>query len=153
MKPRLRRSGLALLGLAIAIQLWPVGRTNPPVTADLEAPSDVRAILRRSCYDCHSHETRWPWYAWVAPVSWLVVDDVDTARKALDFSRWGEYTATKRRSKRDALLDQVEEGSMPPKKYVRMHSGTAVSPEDIEILKRWVEAPAGSESPSGSEAH
>jgi hypothetical protein len=146
MKPLLRKSGLAILGIAIAIQFWPAARTNPPVTADLEAPSDVRAILRRSCYDCHSHETHWPWYSKIAPVSWFVVGDVNSARKALDFSRWGEYSATKRRAKSDSLLDEIQEGQMPPKSYVRMHSGSGVTPEDLEILKRWVEAPGGSES-------
>jgi hypothetical protein len=146
MKSYVRKSGWTILGLAIAIQLWPAGRTNPPVTADLQAPSEVQAILRRSCYDCHSHETHWPWYSAIAPVSWFVVGDVNSARKELDFSRWGEYSATKRRSKSDSLLDQVQEGRMPPASYVRMHSGSAIAPADLETLRRWVEAPGGTEA-------
>ena len=142
-KPGARKSGLTILGLAIAIQFWPASRTNPPVTADLQAPSDVQAILRRSCYDCHSHETRWPWYSAIAPVSWFVARDVNSARKELDFSRWGEYSAKKRRSKSDSLLDEVQEGKMPPASYVRTHSASAIAPADLEILRRWVEAPGG----------
>ena len=58
----------------------PVTRQNPPVTGDVTAPADVGGILRRACYDCHSHETVWPWYSRVAPASWLVAHDVDEGR-------------------------------------------------------------------------
>jgi heme-binding protein len=68
-----------LLGILLALivmQFVPVERTNPPVEQEVPAPANVRAMLRRACYDCHSNETRWPWYSHVAPVSWLVAHDV-----------------------------------------------------------------------------
>ena len=74
--------------LFVAIQLVPVDRSNPPVEADLEAPEAVTAVLRTACYDCHSNETHWPWYSYVAPVSWLVAHDVEEARSEFSFSRW-----------------------------------------------------------------
>src|SRR5450759_484008 len=71
-----------------AIQLIPVDRTNPPVQKEMPAPPDVQAILRRSCYDCHSNETVWLWYSKVAPISWLVSRDVRQGRRELNFSDW-----------------------------------------------------------------
>jgi hypothetical protein len=73
------------LGLA---QLVPLDRSNPPVSAEVPATPEVRAILKRSCYDCHSNETRWPWYAYAAPMSWLLVYDVHEAREHMNFSTW-----------------------------------------------------------------
>jgi len=67
-----------------------VDRSNPPVEADLEAPAAVTAVLRTACYDCHSNETHWPWYSYVAPVSWLVARDVEEARSEFSFSRWDQ---------------------------------------------------------------
>jgi hypothetical protein len=140
-KSILAKSGLAILCLAIGIQLWPAGRTNPPVTADIDAPPEVRGILRRSCYDCHSNETRWPWYGWIAPVSWFLVHDVNSARRELNFSGWGEYTERKRNNKTEAILDQIDEGHMPPSAYIRMHPDAKVSSEDLAILRGWVGGP------------
>ncbi len=69
--------GICVLAL---IQLVPVDRTNPPLDREVPASSEVRAILRRACHDGHSHETRWPWYSYVAPISWLRQYDVKHAR-------------------------------------------------------------------------
>ena len=68
----MRRVGLVLAALLVLAQLVPVARTNPPATTELTAPLEVDGLLQRACYDCHSNETRWPWYAYVAPASWLV---------------------------------------------------------------------------------
>ena len=89
------KRGRILLVIALvlfAIQLVPVPRENPPVTAEIQAPDQVRSLLESSCYDCHSNQTVWPWYSHVAPVSWLVYRDVRKARDELNFSLWGEYT-------------------------------------------------------------
>ncbi len=83
MKTKISLTVVFVLALA---QLVPLDRTNPPVDGEAPASGEVREVLRRSCYDCHSHETRWPWYAHVAPVSWWVVHDVHEAREHLNFS-------------------------------------------------------------------
>ena len=88
MKKTKARIGIIVLVVIIAIQFWPVERTNPPVLSDIEAPQEVKAVLHAACYDCHSNETRWPWYSYVAPASWLVTSDVTEAREHLNLSEW-----------------------------------------------------------------
>ncbi len=139
MKRWLKRVSIGLAVLFLAIQLVPSGRTNPPVTKTIEAPADVLAILRRSCFDCHSNETQWPWYAYVAPMSWLVVHDTDEGRGEMNFSHWGDMTQTKRDSKAASVVEEIEDGEMPLEAYLWMHSGAAVSPADLDVLRRWSE--------------
>src|SRR5262249_48147037 len=90
---------LTFLIVAIGIQLVPVTRTNPPVDpaktiqATAHVPPDVAAILDRSCKDCHTYETTWPWYSKVAPMSWLVSWDVTNGRRKVSMSTWADYDA------------------------------------------------------------
>jgi len=91
-----------LLALFLLLQLWPAGRSNPPVAGELAGPPEVKAILARCCYDCHSNETRWPWYAYVNPVAFFVVHDTDEGRRKLNFSIWESYSSVKRSSKADS---------------------------------------------------
>ena len=122
------------------IQLWPAGRTNPATTAGLDAPPEVTAILRHACFDCHSNETRWPWYSHVAPVSWWVVHDVEEGRAELNFSEWGTLPEAKRARRKGKLIDEIESGAMPPKSYLRLHAGARLSAEEIAVLTAWAEA-------------
>jgi hypothetical protein len=128
-------SSIALL----AIQLYPVERENPPIESDLEAPADVKAILKRSCYDCHSNETNWRWYAYVAPVSWLIVSDVEHGRGQLNFSKWGQYPGKKRRTKAEEIMDEISGGDMPLPSYVRVHPDAKLALPEIEIMRRWAD--------------
>ena len=95
-------------------------------------------LARDACYDCHSNETEWPVYAYVAPMSWLVRHDVEHGRDALNFSEWGE-----RDDAHDAA-EAVEDGSMPPDRYVRLHSDARLSPAErqalIDALGPWTTA-------------
>jgi hypothetical protein len=137
MKRWIRLTSIVAAVAFVAIQLYPARRENPPVEHALEAPPDVAAILRRSCFDCHSNETRWPWYAYVAPVSWLVVGDVEDGRRHLNFSNWSEFSAKKRRTKAEEIVDEIKSGDMPLPKYVRMHGAAKLSASDIEVLENW----------------
>jgi len=128
---------IALAVVVVVIQLVPVDRTNPPVTAALSAPAEVAAILERSCYDCHSNQTRWPWYSYVAPASWLVADDVHEAREQLNFSSWGEMSSGKQTYMRDEMWEQVDQGEMPLWQYTLVHRQARLSPQDKEVLKEW----------------
>jgi hypothetical protein len=130
---------IVLVVAFVAIQFVPVERTNPAVTAALVAPEPVAGILKRSCYDCHSNETRWPWYAHVAPVSWLVADDVVKGRKELNLSAWGEYSKAKQASKAESIAEEVEEGRMPLPKYVRIHGDAKLSAEDVKAIREWAD--------------
>ena len=140
-----RRAAIAaaLLVVVLGIQLIGRERTNPAVDAAirLEAspvPMPVTALLRRACYDCHSSETQWPWYAHVAPVSWLVTRDVDRARRKMNFSKWGRYNVYDRADLLDKVCDAVSKREMPLAPYRWLHGAAArLSDQEVAALCAW----------------
>jgi hypothetical protein len=129
---------LGFLGIAfIAIQFVSVDRTNPPVEEEVPAPAEVRQVLRRACYDCHSNETVWPWYSWIAPVSWLVARDVHEGREELNFSTWNRLSTKARVEALHESWEEVSEGEMPPWFYLPPHPEARLSEADREALRRW----------------
>jgi hypothetical protein len=140
MRKRVLQACVVLVLLLVAAQAVRVERTNPPVARDVDAPADVREILRRACYDCHSHETVWPWYSRVAPVSWLVAHDVREGREELDFSTWDAYPPAKRTKKLRKSMEEVDEGEMPPWSYTLMHPDARLGAADRETLRTWTAA-------------
>jgi len=146
MKKILKRL-FAFIGAAfIAIQFFGPAKTNPPVdetkTIQMHAPMppEVSAIIERSCYDCHSHQTRWPWYSHLEPVSWFLVDHVIDGRKHLNFSEWGSYNAKRMHHKLEEIDEQVKTGEMPLKSYLPLHPAARLSPEDVRALLAWAAA-------------
>lgn len=137
---RLRRLALASGVLFVAAQFVPVDRTNPPVEQDVAAPSDVDAILRRACYDCHSNETTWPWYSRVAPVSWLVAYDTHEGREHLNFSTWNRLSSSQRRDALNEAWEEVESGSMPLPIYLPLHPEARLSDADKAAVEAWVKS-------------
>ena len=133
------RIGYGLVAAFALAQLVPVERTNPPAEAEIVAPPEMRALLRRACYDCHSGETAWPWYAWVAPVSWLIAHDVNDGREELDFSRFESYDAAKQRKKLRESAKEVEEGEMPLWYYVLLHPGARLGAGERQRLVTWAD--------------
>jgi len=129
-----------LIIAVVGIQFVPVERTNPQVTGEIEAPAEVMDILRRSCYNCHSNETVWPWYSRVAPVSWLVVDDVDEGREETNFSEWSGYSEKKKGKKIHEIWEEVSVGEMPMWYYLPLHPEAGLSAADKETLRKWTEA-------------
>jgi hypothetical protein len=151
-RPRGRTTALILAaGLLCALALQFVGpvHTNPAVERGLaleqqtSLPPDVRRVLSRACYDCHSHETRWPWYGRIAPVSWLVVSDVDEGRRHLNFSTWGAYHRFERADLLDASCALVSNGTMPLRAYRWMHADARLTPADVAALCTWARAESG----------
>jgi hypothetical protein len=134
MKTKIAISVILILGLA---QLIPVARTNPPIETEIPVDPEIRQILRRSCYDCHSNQTRWPWYARVAPASWLVARDVKHARKHMNFSTWNAYEAKERAHKFEEIEEEIHEGAMPLWYYLPLHPEARLSDEDKESLRAW----------------
>jgi hypothetical protein len=128
---------LALVALLALAQLVPVSRTNPPVVRDAGAPAEVSALLRRACYDCHSHETVWPAYASVAPISWLVAHDVDEGRGELNFSDWPAGDAKRLAKIARKLPEEVEEREMPPRMYLLAHPAARLSDAERARLAEW----------------
>jgi hypothetical protein len=147
MNPTRRRFLFGTLGVllvaGIAIQFVPVRRTNPLGSGDPVAPRDVMWVLRRACYDCHSNETRWPIWAYVAPISWRVVDDVNQARRVLNFSEWATHTPQNRAAFRLMISSATSAHRMPAWYYVTLHPDAKLSPEDLTALRRWADTADG----------
>jgi hypothetical protein len=127
----------AVVVVLAGAQLVPVDRSNPPVEAEIALPDGVREIVRKACYDCHSHETRWPWYAYVAPVSWLVGRDVEHAREHLNFSRWGSYDPTEKAELLEEIAEEVEEREMPLQIYLSLHSEARLTSGERASIVEW----------------
>ncbi len=127
---------LAVLVLA-ALQFVPVTRDNPPVRGDFDGPPEVREILVRSYYDCHSNETAWPWYSRVAPISFLVAGHVEEARAELNFSEWRTYDRARRAKAGADILEQVEKREMPLPMYVIIHGQAKLSGSELQTLRDW----------------
>jgi len=130
--------GILAVGL-VGIQFIPVVRTNPPILAEIVAPEEVLTIFRRACYDCHSNETVWPWYSYVAPISWLMESDVKVGRGNVNFSEWNEYSEKLRSLKQYKIGKMVESREMPLWFYVPLHSEAKLSDEDIQLIVSWSE--------------
>jgi hypothetical protein len=135
-----------VLGLAVVfagMQLFRPDRTNPPINAaqSIQAaatvPPEVGAVLRRSCFDCHSSETRWPWYSGVAPMAFGVVDHVTEGRAQFNFSDWGAYPARKRIAILEKMCEEVREGKMPLKEYLWLHRDATLSEADWKSVCDW----------------
>ncbi len=137
----MRRTALSLVGALLlgllAIQLVPVPRTNPPVVSEPAWNSpQTRALAERACFDCHSNETRWPWYTTIAPASWLIANDVREGRAELNFSDW-------RPGRRNEASEKVREGDMPPQMYLWMHPEAKLTPEEKQALIAGLDATLG----------
>jgi hypothetical protein len=135
-------AAVALLGIAgglLLAQFVPVQTTNPPATGDIAAPPGVAATLRRACYDCHSNETRWPWYCRVAPISWLAAHEVELGRKQINFSQWEEYYPATRKRKLQWTRRALGQEAMPPWSYRIVHPDARLTQQDRAALERWID--------------
>ena len=135
MKKKIKYILFALGAIFFAMQLISVDRSNPPVTSDLDAPVEVKAILKRSCYDCHSNEVNWPWYSYIAPVSWLVAHDVKEGREELNFSEWSKHSGDLKM--KEEIIEEIAEGEMPLPFYLITHPKASVSKQELAVLKQW----------------
>ncbi|TGL74127.1 heme-binding domain-containing protein [Leptospira jelokensis] len=133
----MKRIFYLLFSVFLFFQLFPVPRENPPVTAEITLPNEVKIILKRSCYDCHSNETVWPFYSYIFPVSYLVTKHVTEGREELNFSEFGNLAERKQKKKIYEIWEQVDEGEMPPKDYQLLHPNSQLSDADKEILQNW----------------
>ncbi|MGH2568067.1 MAG: heme-binding domain-containing protein [Bacteroidota bacterium] len=140
----LKWAGIILAAAFVGIQFVPVERTNPPVDPEMtfqvkvRVPPEIDRIIRRSCYDCHSHETKWPWYAYIAPSSWLVTGDVTNGRSLLNFSNWS-YNMFRTVGRLDQMAQEVYDRKMPLPPYLMMHPGAKLSEAEKDALIDWVE--------------
>ena len=124
--------------LFLAAQLYRPKIDHPPVTAEIQAPPEVKAILQNSCYNCHSNETRLSWFDQPAPAYWMVARDVRMARAKLNFSEIGALPAAKQRAMLFEAVNMIQLGAMPLPSYRRVHPGAAVTAAQLETLKAYL---------------
>lgn len=128
-------AGIALVTCLILAQFVPVHLTNSPPPGELVSPKNIKRILRESCYDSHSDETRWRWYHQVAPISWLIVRDVRRGREESNFSEWAAYYPATRRRKLKWIGRAVRLEVMAPLLYPLMHPNTRLDAHDRMVLE------------------
>ena len=139
----LKRVLFILTAVLIGIQFVRPSRVNPPVDethtlyATEQVPADVRVILDRSCVDCHSSKTVWPWYSQIAPVSWLLADHVKEGRRELNFSEWSTFKPKRKARKLKEICDQVKEKEMPITQYTLIHPTAKLSDAERARLCEW----------------
>lgn len=135
-----------LLGFLLAfslVQFIPVDlpENNAAQSKDIihaeNAPEEIKSILRKACYDCHSNQTVYPWYSNVAPVSWLVAKDTREGREELNFSAWADLSKRKKIKILNEIAEEVEEDKMPLKIYTLVHSDAILTEEEVNTLIAW----------------
>ena len=150
MPTRVAKAALLVVGVAlVTMQFVPYGHDhdNPPVTMDAPWPdARAEALARAACYDCHSNETTWPWYSHVAPMSFLVVNDVKEGRHEVNFSEWDRP-----QEEADDLQRVIRRGSMPPRQYTLLHGDASLSDAEKRTLLDAIRQLPGAEDDSDDE--
>jgi len=137
---------IVLVLLFLGIQLMRPARSNPPVDesqtieARTQMTPQVKAIFERSCNDCHSNKTVWPWYTNVAPISWWIVGHINEARQLMNLSEWGKLDRDRQDRKLRQICDEVTDGGMPLPSYLPMHPKAKLSEQDKKTLCDWTAA-------------
>ncbi len=129
----------------VLIQFIPVDRTNPPIQSSLnfvnveKTPQKISEILKNSCYDCHSFETKYPKYAYVAPISWSVKHHINEGREHINFSIWNTYNSDLKKNMLEKAVQTLEDGKMPMPGYVAQHPEARLSAAERKILMNYFE--------------
>ena len=137
---------IGLVCLFVIAQFFRIDKTNPPVTASNDllhissAPENIKTIMKAACYDCHSNETKYPWYMDIAPISWWTKRHVNNARASLNYSEWIGYTADAKKHKLEESALKVRKKWMPISSYLLAHPEARITEEERETLAAWFEA-------------
>ena len=130
---------LSIVIVFVVIQFISPVKINPQVDDSLALHTDskVQTVLKRSCYDCHSFETKWTTYADIAPFSWLIVSHVNDGRNALNFSNWREIDSDIKVKRLQRVIQTTNNGMMPLSSYISFHEEAKLSSDDKKILREW----------------
>ena len=143
MKFALKICILFIAAIFVILQFFRIDQTNPVVSAGetidaaVEVPPDIQIILGRSCNDCHSNTTIYPWYANVQPTGWFVKNHIDDARRHLNFSTFNTYSLSKKQKKLSEMCEQVRSSEMPLPSYLWIHRDAQMQPGEAEALCSW----------------
>jgi hypothetical protein len=136
--------GLVVL-LAISQLLQPTknisqGESANDISKVYQMPVEVNEILTQKCYDCHSNNTRYPWYIHIQPIGWWMASHISEAKEHLNFSEFKTYDEKRVARKLEKVSDAVTQGWMPLDTYVWMHSDTKITPDDSEKINEWIQS-------------
>jgi hypothetical protein len=146
MKKFFRLSCVILPVALVLLQLWRPARNESAVAGpdDINVkhpvPARVLEVLHRACYDCHSNNTRYPWYAKVQPVRWWLESHIQDGKRHLDFSAFGSYSTKRAGKKLDEVIDEVEQHTMPLRSYTWVHTEARLTPEEIKLVAAWADS-------------
>ena len=139
---RNKKIALGVLVFLVVLQFVPMKTIQEnPTQNDLmnstEVPAEVAQILKKACYDCHSHQTVFPWYAKIQPIGFWINGHVKGGIQGLNFSEWGLYDAKQKAHKLEEICEEIEEAHMPLKSYTWLHEGTRLNDEQIQLVCNW----------------
>ena len=127
------------LGIQFFIPEKNIGEVNPKGSFEneIDTPVEIKKMLSNACYDCHSNNTQYPWYASVAPMSWYVSGHVEDGKASLNFSEWSSYSQEEKQKKLDKNADLVRRRWMPMHEYLGQHPEALMTNEEVEKLADW----------------
>lgn len=145
MKKFLKILVIILFAVFVIVQFIQPDRTNPRIVqsetleTSTQITESVKAIFERSCNDCHTNNTNYPFYSNISPFSWLLAEHIKEGRESLNFSTWNTYETSRKRRKLDEICEQAEDKEMPLPSYLWIHWNAKLTAEDVKVLCDWVE--------------
>lgn len=136
---------LFALGIVlIVIQFFSIDKESPQYISENDfiyvtnPPEEVGKLLKQACYDCHSYESKYPWYTNVAPVSWWIKHHINEGRDELNFSAWDGFSKKRKKHKLKEMIEMVDELEMPLTSYTWAHPEAKLTREQRDMLIKWV---------------
>jgi hypothetical protein len=139
----LKNISIAIIAFLVVIQFFRIDKTKPVTNPESDfiyiekPPADIAQKIKTACYDCHSNETVYPWYANIAPVSWMLQSHIIEAREHINFSEWENFPGGKRGHFKEECAEEITSGEMPLKSYTLIHKDARMDESEIEKLAEW----------------
>lgn len=134
-----------LLLVFVGMQFFQPDKNIAPLTDDdlfnqLNSPIQVQEKIKASCYDCHSNQTKYPWYNKIAPLSWVIADHVKEGKKEMNFSEWGQLSKREKLGLLSGISEVLEDKSMPLPSYLKLHPEARFTDKEVELISSWAES-------------
>ncbi len=136
----IKKIAYLILFVLLVIQFFRIDKTNPTIATALEfttvnnTPNGVKSILQGTCFDCHSNETKYPWYSNIQPIAWWMKNHINEGREELNFSEWADYSDKKKAKILEECMEMIQEKEMPPAYYAYMHSAAKLDDSKHKLL-------------------
>lgn len=142
----IKKIALGITAILVIIQFFRIDKTNPVIVQGNDfltvtnPPENIQLMLKNACYDCHSNQSKYPWYTNIAPISWWVKDHINEGREELNFSEWGTFKEKRQKHKLKETIEVLEEGEMPLESYLIIHDEAKLTTEQKNELVTWFKA-------------